>query len=453
MGRPFSRAALGGISDESEIRGFRRTYVGSMPGMFIQKLRQVGVNNPVILLDEIDKLSGGSSTRGDPAAAMLEVLDPEQNHTFTDHYINTPVDLSSVLFIATANSLDTIPAPLLDRMEIINLSGYVDTEKLQIARKYLLPKQLKANSLQPEHVKINDDTLLAIVNRYCGYESGVRTLERQIGSVCRWKAVELARARDQLYSSHTTASIQPVATLHVDGYDPTVRTEDLETILGHNYKKDDELETVGRPGAAVGLGYTGSGTGCILHVEATSMPGRGELRLTGSLGDVIKESAVIALSWLKANAFNLGLAERDQNIMEGIDIHLHLPEGGIKKDGPSAGVAMTMCLLSLFSGQAMDPRLAMTGEITLRGKIGAVGGIKEKCLAAARAGVKRLMLPEACRSTAMADLPQKIRDEIEIAFVDNIWQAIEYAFPTRSWNLPGPNQSASKPVARFLNKL
>lgn len=273
MGRPFSRAALGGVSDESEIRGFRRTYVGSMPGLFIQKLRQVGVNNPVILLDEIDKLSTGNSNRGDPSAAMLEVLDPEQNHTFTDHYINTPVDLSSVLFIATANSTDTIPAPLLDRMEIIHLSGYVDVEKLQIARKYLLPKQLSANSLQPEHVKIDDDTILAIVNRYCGYESGVRTLERQIGSVCRWKAVELARARDHLKSDQ----VQPVATLSVEGYDPTVRIEDLETILGHDYKKQDELEEHGRPGAAVGLGYTGSGTGCILHVEATSMPGKGEL--------------------------------------------------------------------------------------------------------------------------------------------------------------------------------
>lgn len=275
MGRPFARAALGGVSDESEIRGFRRTYVGSMPGIFIQKMRQVGVNNPVILLDEIDKLSTGNSNRGDPSAAMLEVLDPEQNNSFTDHYINTPVDLSSVLFIATANNLETIPPPLLDRMEIIHLSGYVDVEKLQIARKYLLPKQLKANSLQLEHLKIDDNTLLAIVNRYCGYESGVRTLERQIGSVCRWKAVELARARDQLSSSSATA--QPVATLEVEGYDPTVKSEDLESILGHHYMKEDELEAVGRPGAAVGLGYTGSGTGSILHIEATSMPGNGEL--------------------------------------------------------------------------------------------------------------------------------------------------------------------------------
>lgn len=342
MGRPFSRAALGGISDEADIRGFRRTYVGSAPGLFIQKLRQVGVNNPVILLDEIDKIAGGSSTRGDPAAALLEVLDPEQNHTFTDHYINHPVDLSSVLFIATANSLDTIPGPLLDRMEVIHLSGYVDVEKLQIARKYLIPKQLKANSLQPAHVKIDDDTILAIVNRYC-HESGVRTLERRIGSVCRWKAVELARARDQLSPDQK----QSVAALQVNGYDPTVKIEDLETILGHNYKLPDQLddENHARPGCSVGLGYTGDGNGCLLFVEATSMPGQGNLvshpqakalqyapllttflsqRLTGSLGDVIKESAHIALSWIKANAYDLGLAERDQNIMEGIDIHLHV---------------------------------------------------------------------------------------------------------------------------------
>jgi ATP-dependent Lon protease len=354
MGRPFARAALGGVSDESEIRGFRRTYVGSMPGIFIQKMRQVGVNNPVILLDEIDKLATGNSSRGDPSAAMLEVLDPEQNNSFTDHYINTPVDLSSVLFIATANTLDTIPPPLLDRMEIIHLSGYVDVEKLQIARKYLLPKQLKANSLQPQHLKIDDDTILAIVNRYC-HESGVRTLERQIGSVCRWKAVELARARDRLSSD--TAMTQPVGTLDITGYDPIVKIGDLESILGHHHMQDDELEAVGRPGAAVGLGYTGSGTGSILHIEATSMPGKGELvgylfpplhatalqqffhlsvrlliqlfyshkqRLTGSLGDVIKESAGIALSWVRANAFNLGLAERDENILDGIDIHLHV---------------------------------------------------------------------------------------------------------------------------------
>lgn len=274
MGRPFSRAALGGISDEADIRGFRRTYVGSAPGLFIQKMREVGVNNPVILLDEIDKIARGGGTRGDPSAALLEVLDPEQNHTFTDHYINHPVDLSSVLFIATANSLDTIPGPLLDRMEIIHLSGYVDVEKLQIARKYLLPKQLKANSLQPEHIKIDDDTILAIVNRYC-HESGVRTLERRIGSVCRWKAVELARARDHLSSDQK----RPVNSLEVPGYDPLVKVEDLETILGHRYKMPDQLddENHARPGCAVGLAYTGDGNGSVLFIEATSMPGKGNL--------------------------------------------------------------------------------------------------------------------------------------------------------------------------------
>jgi ATP-dependent Lon protease len=275
MGRPFSRAALGGIRDEAEIRGFRRTYVGSMPGIFIQKMKQVGVNNPVILLDEIDKLAGGAGTHGDPAAAMLEVLDPEQNHTFTDHYINTPVDLSSVLFIATANSLDTIPGPLLDRMEVIHLSGYVDVEKLQIARKYLLPKQLKANSLQPEHLKISDEALLSIINRFCGHESGVRNLERQVGSICRWKAVELARARDEVQPDRQ----QSVDALVVAGYNPTVRIEDLESILGHDFPEPDKVEDEKhmRPGCAVGLGYTGSGTGCLLFVEVTSMPGSGGL--------------------------------------------------------------------------------------------------------------------------------------------------------------------------------
>lgn len=266
------------MRDEAEIRGHRRTYVASMPGVIIQALRKVEVNNPLILLDEIDKLSSGSGVHGDPSAAMLEVLDPEQNFSFNDHYINVPVDLSSVLFVATANSLDTIPAPLLDRMEVLRLGGYVDTEKLQIARRYLLPKALGSNVLRPAHVEISDETIKEIVGRYCAMESGVRTLERQLATVCRYKAVELARARDAVQAASTSAPLS-IHDDHVPGYNPKVETKDLETILGNQYYEPEVAEEAkdARPGIATGLAYSSSGNGGIMFIEATSMPGKGNL--------------------------------------------------------------------------------------------------------------------------------------------------------------------------------
>lgn len=272
MGRPFCRAALGGVSDETDIRGFRRTYVGSMPGLFIHKMSEAGVNNPVILLDEIDKVASGKAHRGDPSAALLEVLDPEQNHAFTDNYINAPVDLSQVTFIATANTTYTIPEPLLDRMELIYLSGYVDVEKLQIARKYLIPKQLRANALTPDQLDIDDKTIIDIISKY-SHESGVRTLERRIGAVCRWKAVEVSKYRDRL------AQAKAENRGDVEPYNPVVRQEDLEEILGNDHRIPREIEDDDsvQPGHAVGLAYTGDGTGCILHIETASMPGHGHL--------------------------------------------------------------------------------------------------------------------------------------------------------------------------------
>lgn len=273
LGRPYTRIALGGVHDEAEIRGFKRTYVGSMPGTFVQALRRVGVNDPVILLDEIDKLSSGANLRGDPSAAMLEVLDPEQNHSFTDHYINTPIDLSSVTFVASANTLQTIPPPLLDRMEVISLSGYIDTEKREIARRFLLPKQIAANQMQPGHIDMDDDVLLHIIHRYAAYESGVRTLERQIGAVVRWKAVELIQARDKLQDK------PPLDRIDIPGFNPKVSKDDLAEILGHNYHEEDTLDALQdvQPGVSTGLGYTGSGNGAILPVEVTSFPGNGQL--------------------------------------------------------------------------------------------------------------------------------------------------------------------------------
>lgn len=355
LGRPYTRIALGGVHDEAEIRGFKRTYVGAMPGNFVQALRRVGVNDPVILLDEIDKLSSGAQIRGDPSAAMLEVLDPEQNHSFTDHYINTPIDLSSVTFIASANDISTIPAPLRDRMEVIRLSGYVDVEKMQIGKRFLLPKQVDANQLQPGHVSISDDVLMHLIHRYAQWESGVRTLERQIGAVVRSKAVELITVRDKLSDRPSLDAID------IPGYNPVVTQDDLATILGANYHEEEELDSLEsvRPGTATGLAYMGSGNGGVLTVEVTSFPGSGRLRMTGSLGKVILESAEIALSWIKANAYELGLtADKKEDLTKGLNLHVHMPAGSIPKDGPSAGVAFVLAMVSLFSGLTIDPRLA-----------------------------------------------------------------------------------------------
>ena len=345
LGRKFHRISLGGVRDEPEIRGHRRTYVSAMPGVIAQGLRKVGVGNPVILLDEIDKL-GKASNMGDPSAAMLEVLDPEQNHTFTDHYIGTPIDLSKVLFIATANNLDTIPPPLLDRMETLYLPGYTTLEKRHIATKHLVPKQMRANGLSEGQIVFSEAVVSKIIESYTR-ESGVRNLEREIGSVCRAKAVEYAEAKDSG---------------RLESYRPEVTPEDVEEILGVDMFEEEIAEKTSRPGIVTGLvAYSSGGNGSILFIEVADMPGDGGVQLTGRLGDVLKESAQVALSWVKAHAYELGLtAESSTNIMEGRSIHVHCPSGSIPKDGPSSGIAQTIALISLFSGNPVPPTLAMT---------------------------------------------------------------------------------------------
>lgn len=345
LGRKFHRISLGGVRDEPEIRGHRRTYVSAMPGVIVQGLRKVGVSNPVFLLDEIDKL-GKASNMGDPSAAMLEVLDPEQNHTFTDHYLGTPLDLSKVLFIATANNLENIPAPLLDRMETIYLPGYTTLEKRHIALRHLVPKQMRANGLSKGQVVFNEKVVSKVIDSYTR-ESGVRNLEREIGSVCRAKAVEYAEAKDGG---------------RLESYRPEVTLEDVEEILGVEMFEDEIAEKTSRPGIVTGLvAYSSGGNGSILFIEVADMPGDGHVQLTGRLGDVLKESVEVALTWVKAHAFELGLTpEPNTNIMDGRSIHVHCPSGSIPKDGPSSGIAQAIALISLFSGNPVPPTMAMT---------------------------------------------------------------------------------------------
>ncbi|KAL1597935.1 hypothetical protein SLS60_008423 [Paraconiothyrium brasiliense] len=415
LGRKFHRISLGGVRDEAEIRGHRRTYVAAMPGLVVNGLKKVGVSNPVFLLDEIDKL-GMSNYNGDPSAAMLEVLDPEQNHTFTDHYVNIPIDLSKVLFIATANSLDTIPPPLLDRMETIQLSGYTTLEKRNIAERHLIPKQITTNGLHNEEVHIPTDVLDKIITSYTR-ESGVRNLEREIGSVCRSKAVEYATAKD----TDTLAA-----------YNASVTLSDLDAILGIERFTEELTEQHSRPGVVTGLvAYSTGGQGSILFIEIADMPGAGRVQLTGKLGDVLKESVEVALSWVKAHAFELGLAHSaDEDIMKSRSIHVHCPSGAIPKDGPSAGLAHTVALISLFSGKPVPPTLAMTGEVSLRGRVLPVGGIKEKLIGALRAGVERVLLPEGNRKDAR-DLPEEVLQGVKIEFVGHIWEALGMVWPER----------------------
>lgn len=417
--RPFTRMSLGGVRDEAEIRGHRRTYVGAMPGSIVSSLRKVGVSDPVILLDEVDKLGSGNGLHGDPMAAMLEVLDPEQNHTFSDHYINVPIDLSRVLFIATANSLDTISPPLLDRTEVIHISGYTHDEKTAIARQYLLPKQIKAQGLTPDQLVVSEEVLLKVAMGYT-HEAGVRTLEREIGALARAKAVEYSQSKKGTLKDEQGNPKE---------YDPVVREEDLEKYLGPDTYEPEVAEANARPGVSTGLAYQGSGSGGILHIESLLLPpGSGYLKLTGSLGDVIRESAELALSWVKGNAFQLGIVHTRDSEFPKNDIHLHLPSGAIPKDGPSAGVAMTCALVSLFTKTPISPYLAMTGEVTLRGVVMPVGGIREKVTAASRAGIKKVLLPHRNRKDVEADLPKKVRDELDIKYVKTVWEAMEAAF-------------------------
>ncbi|KAK3052007.1 hypothetical protein LTR09_006961 [Extremus antarcticus] len=418
LGRQFHRISLGGVRDEAEIRGHRRTYVAAMPGLIVNGLKKVGVANPVFLLDEIDKV-GTSSNHGDPSAAMLEVLDPEQNHAFVDHYVNIPIDLSKVLFIATANTLDTIPAPLLDRMETIQLSGYTSLEKRHIATKHLIPKQITTNGLGKKDVDIAEDALDKVITSYTR-ESGVRNLEREIGSVCRSKAVQFAEARDTdklpTYSSH-------------------VSVDDLEEILGIERFEEEIAARNSQPGVVTGLvAYSSGMQGSILFIEIADMPGSGRVQLTGKLGDVLKESVEVALSWVKSHAYDLALtADPSEDIMKARTIHVHCPSGAIPKDGPSAGLAHTIALISLFSHKSVPPTLAMTGEVALRGKVMPVGGIKEKLIGAMRAGVKKVLLPIGNRKD-VKDLPQEVKDGLEIVTVAHIWEALAQVWPDGQWD-------------------
>jgi ATP-dependent Lon protease len=397
-GRKFVRISLGGVHDEAEIRGHRRTYIGALPGNIVQALRKAGTNNPIFMLDEIDKL--GRGIQGDPSSAMLEVLDPEQNSTFRDNYLGVPMDLSRVMFIATANMLDTIPGPLRDRMEVIQLSGYTEEEKLQIARRYLVRRQLEANGLSAEQVEITDDALRTIIHDYTR-ESGVRNLEREIGSVFRNVAMQIAEGKTEK--------------IRIDA-------ADVARILGAPRFESEVALRTSVPGVATGLAWTPVG-GDILFIEATRVPGSGRMVLTGQLGDVMKESAQIAMSLAKARARDLGV---DPEIFAKSDIHIHVPAGAIPKDGPSAGVAMFTALASLLTGKTVHSHVAMTGEISLRGLVLPVGGIKEKVVAAVRAGLTTIMLPARNRKD-LEDIPEEARKRVKFVWLERVEDAVQTA--------------------------
>jgi ATP-dependent Lon protease len=398
MDRKFVRVSLGGTHDEAEIRGHRRTYIGALPGNIIQALRKAGARNCVMMLDEIDKL--GAGIQGDPGAALLEVLDPEQNNTFRDNYLGVPYDLSRVVFITTANMLDTIPGPLRDRMEIISLAGYTAAEKLQIARRYLVRRQLEANGLKEGQVEIGDDVIADIIDKYTR-EAGVRNLERQIGQALRHAAVRIAEG----------------------GSGPIrISRDELVPILGAPRFESEVAMRTSVPGVATGLAWTPVG-GDILFIEATRIPGSGKLILTGQLGDVMKESATAALSIVKNRAVALGI---DPARFERSDIHVHVPAGATPKDGPSAGVAMFMALVSLMTDRTVRSDTAMTGEISLRGLVLPVGGIKEKVVAAHSAGIRRVMLPARNRRD-FDDIPEIARRDMEFIWLERVDEAVAAA--------------------------
>jgi len=395
MDRPFVRVSLGGVHDEAEIRGHRRTYIGALPGNIIQALKKAGSRNCVMMLDEIDKM--GRGIQGDPSAAMLEVLDPEQNSTFRDNYLGVPFDLSRVIFIATANMLETIPGPLQDRMEIISLPGYTEDEKLEIARRYLLRRQLEANGLKPEQAEIELEALQLMIKGYTR-EAGVRSLEREIGKALRHAAVQIAEGSSSKV---------------------TITARDLTAVLGQPRFEGEIAMRTSIPGVATGLAWTPVG-GDILFIEASRIPGKGSLILTGQLGDVMRESAQAALTLAKSRATQL---EIDSSIFERSDIHVHVPAGATPKDGPSAGVAMFTALASLLTNRTVRSDTAMTGEISLRGLVLPVGGIKEKVVAAAAAGLTRVMLPARNRRD-FDDIPQGARDKLEFVWLERVDDAI-----------------------------
>lgn len=416
IGRNFVRVSLGGMRDEAEIRGHRRTYIGALPGQIIQGLRRAGSKNPVFILDEIDKL--GSDFRGDPASALLEVLDPEQNNTFRDHYLDVPFDLSEVLFITTANMLDTIPGPLRDRMEVLELAGYTEHEKLAIARDHLVKRQVLNHGLEMDQIVFTDAALSAIIRGYTR-EAGVRNLEREIGAVCRKVARRRAEGQDGLV---------------------TVTPEVVTELLGSPRHLDEETRDRTRePGVAVGMAWTPVG-GDVLFIEASRMPGASQLTITGQLGDVMKESARIALSWFRANATRHGV---DPTFYKDAEVHLHVPAGAIPKDGPSAGVTMVTALASALSGRPVRPNLAMTGEITLSGRVLPVGGIKEKVLAAKRLGINELILPKANERNVQEDLTAEQREDLTVHYVTEMDDVLALALqpPARSSDSSRPDDT------------
>jgi ATP-dependent Lon protease len=401
LGREFVRISLGGVRDEAEIRGHRRTYIGALPGRIIQGIKKGGTHNPVFMLDEIDKL--GADFRGDPSSALLEVLDPEQNNSFSDHYLEVQFDLSEVIFIATANDLSPIPAPLRDRMEILELAGYTREEKRQIAQRYLVPKQLSEHGLTTDHVSVTDGAVEEIVDHYTK-EAGVRNLERELANVIRGIAVKVASG---------------------ESFRAEVRAEDVAEYLGPAKFFSEVAERTEEPGVATGLAWTPVG-GDILFIEATRMPGKGNLVLTGQLGAVMKESAQAALSYVRSHAQQLGIPA---DFLEKSDLHLHVPAGAIPKDGPSAGVTLLSAMVSLLTGRRVRHDTAMTGEITLRGTVLPVGGIKEKVLAAHRAGIKRVILPERCEKD-LVDIPDEVRNTMEITLVKRVDEVLAAALET-----------------------
>jgi len=398
LGRKFTRMSLGGMRDEAEIRGHRRTYIGAMPGRIIQAIKRAGTRNPVFMLDEVDKI--GTDWRGDPSSALLEVLDPAQNHAFRDHYLDLDFDLSDVIFITTANQLETIPGPLRDRMEIIQLDGYTEYEKLHIARRHLVSRQLRANGLRPDEITFTDEALLKIIQDYTR-EAGVRNLERQIGAVCRKAVVRIAgREAENI----------------------TITPEIVRQYLKKEKFDSETSETIEIPGIATGLAVTAVG-GDILFIEATQMRGKGRLTLTGQLGDVMRESAQIAHSYVRSKADGLGIAPE---LFEQTDVHVHVPAGAIPKDGPSAGIAMVMAMASLFSGRSVRGDVGMTGEVTLRGRVMPVGGIKMKVLAAHRAGLKAVILPKR-NERDLEELPEEVQQAMRFVLVDRIDEALSVA--------------------------
>ena len=402
MGRKMVRISLGGVRDEAEVRGHRRTYVGALPGRLIKALRQAGTMNPVIILDELDKLS--SDYRGDPCAALLEVLDPEQNDAFVDHYLDLPVDLSSVMFVGTANTLTSIPAALKDRLEIIEVSSYTALEKQTIARQHLLPRQVEEHGLEDQDLIISEDALLGVIERYTR-EAGVRQLEREIGTLCRKSAVAKVRENSTL----------------------TVGDDDLVDLLGARKFLPEIGGQNSMPGIAVGLAWTAVG-GEILYIESTAMPGKGKIRLTGSLGDVMKESAETAIAYVRAHAVSLGLHQSaEKPLLHDTDLHIHFPAGATPKDGPSAGVTLLTAIVSLLRGVPVHAGLAMTGEISLRGRVLQVGGIKEKILAAHRAGLTTVLIPTQ-NIKDLKDVPEKVLDDLTIHPVEHMKEVISHAF-------------------------